>query len=180
VRTDVSGTINDSGIASGDTAITAASLAFNAGQVFTFGTTSDSGVYAVHPETKASYSFLKQFVATAAGTTNLAISPSYITSGAKQNVSGLPVTTKAITGFGSASTAYKNALAYHKEFCTFVTADLPLMDDAHKCSRRVQDGLSMRVWQASDIRNDELLMRIDILYGYKVLRPEWAVRVNCT
>jgi hypothetical protein len=177
---DTSGTINDASIASGDTTITAASLAFNAGQVFTFGTTADSGVYAVHPETKASYSFLKQFVATADGTTALAISPSYISTGAKQNVSALPVTTKAITGFGSNSTAYKNALAYHKEFGTFVTADLPLMDDAHKCSRRVQDGLSMRVWQASDIRNDELLMRIDILYGWLVLRPDWACRINCT
>jgi hypothetical protein len=46
-----------------------------------------------------------------------------------------------------------------------------------KCVRRVQDGLSMRVWQASDIRNDELLMRIDILYGFAALRPEWACRM---
>ena len=67
---------------------------------------------------------------------------------------------------------------YHKEAFAFVTADLPLMDDAHKCVRRTQDGLSMRVWQGSDIRNDELLMRIDILYGYQALRPEWACRVT--
>jgi hypothetical protein len=67
---------------------------------------------------------------------------------------------------------------YHKDAFAFVTADLPLMDDAHKCVRRVQDGLSMRVWQASDIRNDELLMRIDILYGWLVARPEWAARIS--
>jgi P22 coat protein - gene protein 5 len=66
---------------------------------------------------------------------------------------------------------------YHKEAFQFVTADLPLMDDAARCVRRVQDGLSMRVWQASDIRNDELLMRIDILYGMAALRPEWACRM---
>jgi hypothetical protein len=66
---------------------------------------------------------------------------------------------------------------YHKEAFQFVTADLPIMDDAAKCVRRVQDGLSMRVWQASDIRNDELLMRIDILYGFAALRPEWACRM---
>jgi len=42
----------------------------------------------------------------------------------------------------------------------------------------VQDGLSLRVWQASDIRNDELLMRIDILYGFAALRPEWACRIT--
>jgi hypothetical protein len=66
---------------------------------------------------------------------------------------------------------------YHKEAFQFVTADLPIMDDAHKCVRRVQDGLAMRVWQASDIRNDELLMRIDILYGMAALRPEWSCRM---
>jgi hypothetical protein len=51
------------------------------------------------------------------------------------------------------------------------------MDDAHKCARRTQDGLSLRVWMASDIRNDELLMRLDILHGYAALRPEWACRM---
>lgn len=173
-------TINDASIASGDSTITISGANFTAGSVFTLGSLSDSGVYAVHPETKASYSFLKQFVATADGTTSLAFSEPYISTGAKKNVSALPVTTKDVTFFGNASTTYKNALSYHKDFATFVTADLPLMDDAAKCARRVQDGLSMRVWQASDIRNDELLMRIDILYGYKILRPQWACRINCT
>ena len=58
--------------------------------------------------------------------------------------------------------------------------DLPIMADAAYCSMRSQDGITVRVWQGSDIRNDELLMRIDILYGYAVLRPEWACRINCT
>ena len=82
-----------------------------------------------------------------------------------------------MTFSGAASTTYAQPLMYHKEAFQFVTADLPLMDDAHKCVRRTQDGLSMRVWQASDIRNDELLMRIDILYGMAALRPEWACRM---
>jgi len=52
------------------------------------------------------------------------------------------------------------------------------MDDAIRCVRRMQDGLSIRCWQGSDIRNDELLLRLDILYGYKTLRPAWACRIN--
>jgi hypothetical protein len=80
--------------------------------------------------------------------------------------------------FGAASGVYRQNLMYHKDAFTFVTADLPLMDDAIRCVRRVQDGLSMRVWQGSDIRNDELLLRIDILYGWKALRPEWACRIS--
>jgi hypothetical protein len=174
------GTLNDGSIASGDTSITTATAVFVEGQVYTMGTAADSGVLAVHPETKAPYSFLRQFVSTGAVSNTFTPYEKYIFGGPKANVSRLPVTAKAFTGFGTAATSYKNALAYHKEFGTFVTADLPLMDDAHKCSRRVQDGLSLRVWQASDIRNDELLMRIDILYGWLVMRPDWACRINCT
>jgi hypothetical protein len=174
-------TINDASIASGDTSLTIAGANFTAGSVYTFGT-GGTPVLAVHPETKAAYSFQKQFVALAAGTTSLTYNTNqgYISTGARQNVNTLPVNGDAVTFFGTASATYKNALAYHRDFATFVTADLPLMDDAAKCVRRVQDGLSMRVWQGSDIRNDELLMRIDILYGYKVLKPEWACRINCS
>jgi hypothetical protein len=172
-------TTNDTVIASGDKAVTMAGGNFTAGDVFTFGIAADSPVYAVHPETKAAYGSFQQFVATGAFTNSAVFEPAYILTGAKQNVTAIPVTGKVVTAFGVASTRYRNALAYHKEFGTFVTADLPLMDDAHKCVRRTQDGLALRVWQASDIRNDELLMRIDILYGWKVLRPEWACRINC-
>jgi hypothetical protein len=112
--------------------------------------------------------------------TNLLISPKIYSSasGALQNVSGMPTTTAVGTCFGTASKNYVTPLMYHKDAFQFVTADLPIMDDAHKCARRTQDGLSMRVWMASDIRNDELLMRIDILYGFKTLRPEWACRIT--
>ncbi len=150
------------------------------GQVFTV-----AGVYAAHAETKASLGVLQQFTITAIGATVTTISPATYLTGARRNVgssTGAVLATtdfnsKAITFVGAASTVYVNPLMYHKEAFQFVTADLPLMDDAHKCVRRVQDGLSLRVWQASDIRNDELLMRIDILYGMAALRPEWACRL---
>jgi hypothetical protein len=72
---------------------------------------------------------------------------------------------------------------YHKEAYQFITADLPLMADSNLCVRRGpiagdKGGLSLRVWQGSDIRNDELLMRIDILYGMAALRPEWGCRIT--
>lgn len=166
-------TVNDAAIADGDSTITAAGGNFKAGDVFTF-----ADVYAVHPETKQQYAHLQQFTVTADGTTSLSFSPALQSTGAKQNVSALPANSAAITFVGSASTTYRQNLMYHKDAFTFITADLPLMDDAHKCVRRVQDGLSLRVWQASDIRNDEMLMRLDILYGYKTLRPEWACRIT--
>lgn len=151
------------------------------GEVFTV-----AGVYACHPETKQSLGHLQQFVITAIGATTTTISPATYLTGARQNVcsaaSAQLATTdfnaKAVTPWGSASTSYRQNIMYHKNAFAFVTAELPLMDDAHKCVRMTKDGLSLRVWQASDIRNDELLMRIDILYGGKTLRPEWACRVS--
>lgn len=151
------------------------------GEVFTI-----AGVFACHPETKAPYASLQQFVITAIGTSTTTISPQIFLTGARKNVvssTGATLLTtdfnsKTLTFIGAASTTYVQNLMYHKEAYQFVTADLPIMDDAAKCVRRTQDGLSLRVWQASDIRNDELLMRIDILYGFAALRPEWACRIT--
>jgi hypothetical protein len=151
------------------------------GQVFTI-----AGVYACHPETKAAYSSLQQFTITAIGATTTTVSPTIHLTGPRKNVvssNGATLVTtdfnsKTLTFVGAASTSYVQNLMYHKEAFQFVTADLPLMASSEKCVRRSQDGLSLRVWQDSDIRNDELLMRIDILYGMAALRPEWACRIT--
>ena len=153
------------------------------GQVFTI-----AGVAQCHPETKALLpgAPLQQFTITAIGTSTTTISPQIFLTGPRQNVcstTGATLLTtdfnsKTLTFVGNASTSYVQNLMYHKEAFQFVTADLPLMDDAQKCVRKTQDGLSIRVWMGSDIRNDELLMRLDILYGFAALRPEWACRIT--
>jgi len=158
----------------------------------TVGTTfTIADLYDCHPETKAKYAHLKQFTITAVGAiasnqADVTFSPTIRTGGAKQNcwisggsgsIADLEDNVTACYGAGS-SLVYQSNLMYHKDAFTFVTADLPIMDDAIRCVRRMQDGLSIRCWQGSDIRNDELLLRLDILYGYKALRPEWACRVN--
>ena len=180
---DNTGTVNDT-VASGDTAVTLASMGVSktitAGSIITF-----AGCYDIHPETKAAYSHLKQFVITADATTDgaeavtVSVSPAInFTADENQNCSAVPTNTGAALITGSASTAYQQNLMYHKDAFTFVTANLPIMDDAHRCVRRTKDGLGLRVWQGSDIVNDELLTRIDILYGWKTIRPEWACRIT--
>lgn len=166
-------TVNDAGIASGDSTLTLAGATMSVGTIFTL-----EAVYDVHPETKVAYAHLKQFVVTAVSSNDYTFSPAIVSSGAKQNVDALPVTGCDVTAVGSASTSYRHNLMYHKNAFAFVTAELPLMDDAHKCVRLTKDGLSIRLWQASDIRNDELLIRMDILYGFKTLRPEWSCRIT--
>ena len=167
---DIDGAVSD-----GASSVTLAGGVLTVGTVFTI-----AGVKAVHPETKVAYAHDQQFVVTAITTpsTVYAISPSIITTGAKQNVDHLPSLNDVVTVPGTASTAYKKNLMYHKDAFTFVTADLPIMDDAIRCVRRVQDGLSIRCWQGSDIRNDEMLLRLDILYGWKTIRAAWASRIT--
>ena len=152
------------------------------GAVFTI-----PGIYACHPETKASLGVLQQFVVTAGTTTIQTVSPTIYLSGPRQNLcsaSGAALTVASFNGtgiipvfVGAASTSYVQNLMYHKEAFQFVTADLPILDDAQKCVRVNKDGLSLRCWMGSDIRNDELLLRVDILYGMAALRPAWASRI---
>lgn len=171
-------------VVDGGSVMTMASLAAApaTGAVFTV-----PGVYACHPETKASLGFLQQFVVTAGTTTIQTVSPATYLTGPRQNLcsaAGAQLTTATFDGtgivpvfVGAASTSYVQNLMYHKEAFQFVTADLPILDDAQKCVRVNKDGLSLRCWMGSDIRNDELLLRVDILYGMAALRPAWASRI---
>ena len=148
------------------------------GSVFTLASTN-----AVHPETKDDYGYLKQFViddATAPTTTVYFVQPAIFSSvsGGRQNVSALPGTTAAFVWVGAASTAYVQNLMYHKDAFAFATAALPMIGGSHSCVTKTYDGLSVRVWQDGDIVNDELLTRIDILYGWKAIRPDWAARIT--
>ena len=148
-----------------------------------------AGIYDVHPETKQIYAGkLKQFVLTSGGGTvgSSTVSPTIYLTGPKQNVAlstgaqaaATDFNSQVMTWVGSASTAYVQGLMYHPDAFQFVTTDLPLMEsDSSKCTRKTQDGISMRFWMDSDIRNDELLLRLDILYGFAALRPEWACRM---
>lgn len=178
--TDAAALVTDGGTTI-DMHTTVAVAAQVVGEVFTV-----SGVYACHPETKAAYSFLQQYTITAIGATTTTVSPPFYITGARKNCvksDGTALATtdfnsKTLTFIGSASTSYVQNLMYHKDAFTFATADLPIMAGAEKCVSRNYDGISLRVWQAPDIRNDELLTRIDCLYGYAAIRPQWACRIT--
>jgi hypothetical protein len=44
-------------------------------------------------------------------------------------------------------------------------------------AREVFDGISLRVVRQYDVVNDKFPCRIDVLFGYKTVRPDWAVRI---
>ncbi len=157
-------------------AITGTTTTFLKGDIVTF-----AGVDAVDPETKADRGFLQQFVVTAdyaGGAGNMTISPTPVTSGATQNVTAVGAGLTVVKVGGGASALYDQSLLFHPDAFTFVTADLI---DVSKFgawgARQVMDGISMRIARQYDIVNDQIPCRIDVLYGYKTLRPQLACRV---
>ena len=178
---DVTGELDTYTIVDGDTDLTVSAWAApSTGMVFTI-----AGMFDCHPETKAAYPYLKQHVVRAGSTsTSISTYPIFIT-GARKNVAtatGADITpsnfTSAVfTCIGATTTTYMQPLMYHRDAFTFATGELPLMADAAKCVRMTKDGISLRVWQQSDISNDRLITRIDILYGYAAVRPRLACRM---
>lgn len=184
---DATSTISQN-IANAATTVTIANysgaVTLTKGEVFTL-----AGVYAVHPETKAAYSHLQQFVVTSLATLSggagtVAFSPAIYYSGAQQNVSTQPLSGiyfqvgAATHGSGVASTNYKQLIAFHKDAFAFVTADLPVFDGQPFMGRKVMDNISMRIWKFADGINDSENTRIDVLYGYVPLRPQLACRIT--
>src|SRR4249919_178716 len=167
-----------SGITSGSAtiAVTAGTGTIKAGEVITI-----AGVDAVHPESKVDTGVLQQFVITAdyaGGAGNITVSPIPVTSGATQNVViNSAGASKAVVISGTVSTNYGQSLVYNKDAFTFATADLVMPQGVDFGRREVMDGISLRLVRDYDINNDRLPCRVDILYGYKTIRPQLACRL---
>jgi hypothetical protein len=101
----------------------------------------------------------------------------YSATQALATVDALPVASAAVTFLGAASTQYPQNLIYHRDAITFATADLLMPQGVDMASRQVHNGISLRVVRQYDINNDRLPCRIDVLYGYSVIRPQMAVRL---
>ena len=149
------------------------------GDVFTIGS-----VFAVNPQTRESTGSLQQFVctedvaATGGAYAAVKISPAiYTSSNALATVDSFPQSGAAVTFLGGASTQYPQNLVYHKDAIAFATADLLLPQGVDMASRQVHNGVSMRVVRQYDINNDRMPCRIDVLYGYSVIRPQMGVRL---
>lgn len=170
---------NSVSLAATSTAVSSITVATGTGTMVVGDIFTIAGVYRVHPETKLITAGLQQFAATAAvaAAGAVAITPSIITAGAKQNVSVSATSTAAvITIAGASSVSHGISLLYHKDAFAFATADLVMPGGVDFKAREVLDGISMRIVRDYDINNDKLPCRVDVLYGYKTIRPQLATR----
>jgi len=148
-----------------------------------------SGVYAVHPESKANSGRLQQFVVqadvtmtTATSTYTVTVKPALIygSGNAFKNtvLSGVSDTTGlTVTRLGASATAFAQDIQFHKDAFAFVSVDLEDMSPyGAACSRAVSDNISIRFIQQYDASADSVRGRFDVLWGFAPLLPELAVR----
>lgn len=168
-------TVNGASQTGSTVTVATGATTFKKGDIVTF-----AGCNRCHPETKADTGAPQQFVVTAdyaGGAGNLAISPAIVTSGGRQNVTASPTNGGAVTKVGGASAVYKPSVVFHKDAFAFATADLVMPSGVDFAARETLDGLSMRTVRQYDINNDKFPTRIDVLYGYKTIRPQLACRI---
>lgn len=167
----------------------------NAGDMFTIGTAA-AGVVWVNPLTKAPTTNLVQFtVVTAIGTaatTNQTVvaSPAIILSGPYQNavITGATSTTAAVTLQGAASATYQESVVFQRDAIAAAAPKLyvPKGHDFADYERDGESGIGMRVVRSYDSigaapgasGTPSLITRMDTVFGIKIVRPEWIVRIR--
>lgn len=147
-----------------------------------------AGVYAVHPQTKVAYPFLKQFThvgdtvtANSSGQATLTLDePIYSSaSGSLQNVSALPVDeTGTLTFLGSASTTYTQSLMFHKEAFRVCSVPLALPTNAEFAEQVTESGMTIALVRDFDVLKRRWITRLDFLGGIVPVRPRWSCVVT--
>lgn len=144
-----------------------------------------AGVNGVNRVTKSSYGQLRQFVVTAnvlSGATSIPIYPALIPGGSGgvqvqyQTVDVSPANSAAIALVSPASATYRKNIVFVPEAVTMATADLEIPPNVES-GRHEFDGVSMRMVRQYIVGTDQTGTRLDIVYGYLWIRPEWAVVV---
>lgn len=148
------------------------------GSVFTI-----AGVYATHPLTGQPYAHLQQFTVTAnftaTGTTGtLSIYPAIKAAMPNKTVSALPANSAALTFVGAASGSYRQNLMFHRDAFTAAMVPLEVLPGCEGYTARLPNGFSVRVMTGGDFTNDKEATRIDVLYGFAVVRGIHAARIT--
>ncbi|HFE9764567.1 P22 phage major capsid protein family protein [Acinetobacter baumannii] len=144
------------------------------GTVFTI-----AGVNAVHPLTGQDLGVLQQFVVTATVTvganTAVSIFPALNATAPNKTTSALPANGAVVTVVST--NGFQN-LEFHKDAFTAAFAPLPVLASCEGYTARLPSGISVRVMTFGDGLNDLERTRIDVLYGFQVVRPLHACRIT--
>lgn len=163
----------------------AAANRVKAGDVFSI-----AGVNKVNPITKQDTGVLQQFVATAdaasdaSGNCTIQISPTIYTTGSLQNVSAAPADNAALSftlggaSVGTSAITVSNILMHNDAFgLAYVPLEKPEGVHFSAVETDPETGISLRIIRDYDLSNDKFRCRMDVMYGWAALRPEWACKI---
>lgn len=151
------------------------------GDIVTF-----DGVNGVNRVNKQNQGELRQFVITAlaiSGATSVSIYPALTPAVGTDKVQYQTVDASPINGaqmrlVTQSGEVYRKSIAYARDAVTMATADLVMPRKAvEECGRANFDGISMRVLTDYLTPSDQLATRVDVLFGYKYIKPEWLTIV---
>jgi hypothetical protein len=182
--TFTAGTVNGAGQSGLTLTVNAITGTFKKGDIITI-----AGVNSVNRVTKQDDGVLQQFVVTAdvaTAATSVPIYPAIVapaTSGPAagqdvqyQTCASSPANGAALALVNTASEKYRKNIAYVPEFATLATCDLKLPTGNGQAARANSDGLALRVIRNFyNVQTDSFVDRVDCLFGYLAVRPEWAV-----
>jgi BarA-like signal transduction histidine kinase len=158
--------------------ITTSSVSALPGDVFTI-----ADVYEVNPVTKVSTGVLKQFAVVSYASNSAVITPALIWDGPFQNIyvgSVTDLNSKAITLVGTANTAYRQNMIFHKNAFALAMVPMEKPAGAVDVARKTYKGLSVRVIPYYDGSADVSNYRLDVLFGVKAIQPHLATRISGT
>lgn len=170
----VSPTVNGANQTGTSINVTIGASSFTVGDIITF-----AGVNAVNRITKVSTGELQQFVVTSYAGGVLGIYPAIVppVGGSPvqyQTVTASPANGAAINSLTLTGAVYRKNIAFVPDAVTMATADLEMPKNMQEVARERMDGVSMRMVTGFDIKSDQFITRLDVLYGYVWVRPEWA------
>lgn len=177
VGTFSAGTVNGANQTGNTLVVNAITGTLNAGDIITI-----AGVNAINRLTGQDQGAPRQFVVTqnvASGATSIPIYPAIVPAPAAFNtVTASPANAAAISLVVPATTQYRQNIAFYPEAFTLASADLVMpTSGVVEAARATFDGVTMRILTAYDVMSDNLVTRMDVLYGYAAIRPEWSVIV---
>ena len=159
---------------------------FSKGDIITI-----AGVFAVNRVTKQNDNVLQQFVVTAdvlTGATSIPIYPAIVapansgpSAGADvqyQTVNASPANGAALALVNTAGERYRKNIAYVPQLVTLATCDLKMPSGNGDSARANSDGLAIRIIRNFyNVQTDQFVDRVDCLFGFTYVRPEWGVVV---
>jgi len=181
----VNGGGQSTGPQGGTILVSALNKPLNKGDFITF-----ANVNAVNFVTKQSLGTLRQFCVTAAvpvGATQIPIFPGLVPSGTGvaggpdqqfQTVDSSPINGAAMTLATPASVTFRKSIAFVQKAITLGSADLIIPKKAvEECARAEYDGISLRILTDFLTGTDQMVTRMDCIFGQTYIRPQWCCAI---